>query len=115
MLNGLLSWFHFDVGEAAFYAVFGFIFVFIGIALLVIVFTLLGLVMKKANGRKPKQKNRTKKTGVKAEAEAEDTGKTSALEEIPSETIAVISAAIAAYYEGENIPCDFIVRRIKKL
>lgn len=115
MLNGLLSWFNFDVGEAAFYAVFGFIFVFVGIALLVVVFTLLGLVMKKANARKPKQKNRKKKKVVAAEAEAEDTEKRLVLEEIPFETIAVISAAIAAYYEGENIPCDFIVRRIKKL
>lgn len=110
LFNLLDGWFKINLGEGAFYAAFGFIFVFLGITLLVVLFTLLGLGMKKFNARKPRQKKVKRKKGEKILAEAPKPE-----EEISPETVAVISAAIAAYYERENVPCDFVVRRIKKL
>ncbi len=47
MINSILSdWFKLNVGDGAFYAIFGFLFVFAGIALLVVIFTVLGVIMK---------------------------------------------------------------------
>ncbi len=108
-MSNLLAWFKFPIGEGAFFAGFGFVFVFAGIALLVVLFTLLGLAMKKINARKPKKKK------VKGEKHtpAEESVKTE--EAISPETVAVITAAIAAVYEGEKVKCDFVVRRIRKL
>ena len=112
MLTNLLSWFKYDVGEGAFDAVFGFLFVFCGITLLVLIFTLLGLCMKKFNARKPRQK-RAKKNQTKEEEKPAE--KPVVSEGITPELVAVITAAIAACYESENTPCEFVVRRIKKL
>lgn len=110
MLNELLSdWFKMNVGDGAFYAVFGFVFVFLGIALLVTIFTVLGVIMKKMNARKPrKRKIKTKVDEPKPEFPNRE-------EEISPETVAAIVAAIMAVYEGENAKCDFVVRRIKRL
>ena len=109
MLTNLLDgWFKFNVGEGAFYSVFGFVFVFLGIAVLILIFTLLGIIMKKVNERKAKKKTEGQQKPAAAPApEAEDG--------ITPETVAVITAALMAYYEQENVPCDFVVRRIKKL
>lgn len=111
MLTSLLDgWFKLSPGEGAFYAVFGFIFVFVGIVALILIFTLLGFVMKKINARPVKVKKaetppRSEEVVLPAEAE----------EETDEETVAIITAAIAAYYEGENVKCDFVVRRIRKV
>lgn len=109
MLTNLLDgWFKFDVGEGAFYAVFGFLFVFLGITLLILIFTVLGKVMAKVNARKKEPKKQAK-------AEAPQTPAVAIEEGASPELIAVISAAIAAYYEGTQQKCDFVVRRIKRL
>ena len=107
MLN-LLAWFKFDVGEGAFFSVFGFLFVFLGIALLVAFFSVLGLIMKKVNARKPRVKKSKK---PQTEAPAEPVGE----EAISPETVAAITAAVAMFFESENVKCDFVVKRIKKL
>ena len=107
LMNLLDGWFKFSVGEGAFYAVFGFIFVVLGITLLIVIFTLLGLIMKKVNSRKGKAKETKSKEPAAAVKPAE--------EGVSAEIIAVISAAIAAYYEGSAQKCDFVVRRIKRL
>lgn len=104
ILNILAGWFEFPPGEGAFYAVFGFFFVFFGIALLIAIFTLLGAVMKRINGRKRKESEPRESVVVQTKEE-----------ELSPELIAVLSAAIAAYYEGTGGKCDFVVRRIKKL
>lgn len=106
MLN-LLSWFKFNVGDGAFYAVFGFLFVFLGIALLVGIFTVLGIIMKKLNARKPhvKKSKKWKVETILPQAEEET---------ISAAEVAAITAAIAMYYEGENVKCDFVVKRIKR-
>ncbi len=106
MLNLLDGFFKVDLGEGAFYAVFGFVFVFVGIALLIAIFTLLGLLMKKVNHRK--RKDETRESAVTAAAPQGEEG-------ISPETVAVIAAAIAAYYEATSQKCDFVVRRIKRL
>jgi hypothetical protein len=36
-------------------------------------------------------------------------------DELSDEVIAVITAAIAAYYQQENKKCEFTVKRIKRL
>ncbi len=102
------SWFKFNVGEGAFYAVFGFVFVFLGIALLILFFMLLGMIMKRVNARAEKKRAPRQPAATSAEAPARD-------EELSPEVLAVITAAIAAYYEGEQVKCDFVVRRIKRI
>lgn len=98
-----------NVGDGAFYALFGFMFVFLGIALLVVIFTLLGLVMKKVNARKPKKKKiKSKKVEAAVPSSESD-------DEVSPEEVAAIMAAITAIYESENVRCDFVVRRIKRL
>ena len=104
MLNLLDGWFKFDIGDGAFYSVFGFLFVFIGISLLIVIFTLVGLAMKKANARK-----RTKKESDTPVLQIEEE------EGVTPEVVAAITAALMAYYEQENVKCDFVVRRIKKI
>lgn len=91
------------IGEGAFYALFGFVFVFLGISLLILIFTGLGLVMKKWNER---GKTEQRESVVLPSGETE---------EIPPEIAAVISAAIAAYYEEAPERCAFVVKRIKRL
>ena len=110
-MANLLAWFKYPVGDGAFYAAFGYVFVFLGIAILVFLFTILGIVMKKINARKPKKKRVRAKDGE----ETAITSKIEVEEEISPEIVAVISAAIAAVYEGENVKCDFVVRKIRKL
>lgn len=108
MLTSLLdSWFKMDVGEGAFYAVFGFLFVAVGITILVLLFTALGKVMKTVQARRAEKQN-----AVPAPSPAPET---QIQEGIPPEVIAAITAAVAAVYEGENVQCDFVVRRIQKL
>ena len=109
MINSILSdWFKLNVGDGAFYAIFGFLFVFAGIALLVVIFTVLGVIMKKMNARKPKKKKIKTKKEAPVQTKVEDEG-------ISPEVVAAITAAIMAVYEGENAKCDFIVKRIKRL
>ena len=110
MINGLLSdWFKMNVGDGAFYAVFGFVFVFLGIALLFAIFTVLGIIMKKVNARKPKKRK------IKSKTEEEKSKTDQKEDELSPETVAAITAAIMAVYESENAKCEFIVRRIKRL
>ena len=111
LMNLLDGWFKIDVGEGAFYSVFGFIFVFLGITLLIAIFTVLGLIMKKVNAR---EKTSKKEKGVTSPAPAVKKAPV-AEEGLSPEIIAVISAAIAAYYEGTKEKCDFVVRRIKRI
>lgn len=108
MLN-LLSWFKYSIGDGAFYAVFGFVFVVLGIALLVGIFAALGLIMKKLNARKPRVKKSKKGKPI------EPTVPQVEEEAISAAEVAAITAAIAMFYEGENVKCDFVVKRIKRI
>lgn len=111
MLTTLLDgWFKIDLGEGAFYSVFGFVFVFLGIVVLIAIFTLLGLVMKKLNARPKRAKNAQKNAETVAAAEEQE-----AEESVPPEVVAAITAALACYTEAERQKCDFVVKRIRKL
>ena len=113
MLNLLDGWFKINLGDAAFYALLGFLFVFIGITLLILIFTLLGYIMKKVSVSKDnKNRQQSKKQNDVSDSEP-------ALElsndEVTPELVAVLTAAVAACLQEENSKCEFVVRRIKKL
>ena len=93
-------------GEVALYALLGFIVVFIGIAFLIFVVWAVGKIMAFATN-KPAKKKEEPKAEIIQNASQED--------EISDETVAVITAALMAYYSKQNRKCEFTVKRIKKL
>lgn len=104
--------YYFDnLGEPFLYALIGFLVVFLGIALIICVIWLVGLIMKKTNNLEFLQKGKKPKKQQKAEAttvtDTED-------EEIPDEVKAAIVAAIMAYYEEKQEPCEFKIKKIKR-
>lgn len=104
-MNLLDSWFKLNVGDAAFYAVFGLIFVVFGIVLLVLIFTALGAVMKRLKERK----NAAVAPVPPSPRPVPDQ------DEITPEVLAAITAAITAYMGEQESKCEFVVRRIKKI
>ena len=108
MRNLLDAWFKIDLGEGAFKAVLGLAFVFAGILVLVGIFTLLGFVMKKINERREKSGETSVAPAVRSAAEKQE-------DEIPPEVVAAITAALMSYYQKENVKCDFVVKRIKRI
>ena len=112
MLTNLLDgWFKINIGEGAFYSVFGFVFVFLGISLLILVFAGLGLLMRKLDARKAaKSQKHAAVNPVPVPATQPQTE-----EGVTPEIVAAITAALMAYYETERSECEFIVRRIKRL
>ncbi len=99
------------IGEAALDALLGFIVVFIGIAFLVGLLWLIGFAVRKINGAPAKKKEEKAAEKIEEPAISE---KTSA-DELSEETVAVITAAIMAYYAKENPKCEFTVKRIKRI
>jgi sodium pump decarboxylase gamma subunit len=98
-----------NAGEAALYAALGFLIVFLGIAFLIFVIWAIGKLV-------PALEAKTKKTKVEAKPIQEEIKPQSVEEdELSDEVIAVITAAIAAYYQKENKKCDFTVKRIKRI
>ena len=96
--------------EASLYALLGFLVVFLGIAFLILIVTVVGKFMQKGT---PVAK-KAEPTPVK-KVEPEVAVVASNNEEVSEETIAVITAAIMAYYEKNNPKCEFTVKRIKKI
>ena len=112
MMYGLLAADPFrraDFGEAALYALLGFVVVFLGIAFLIFVVWGVGQLMIKFQKAKaaPKKATEVASTPKAIVEQSED--------ELSDEVIAVITAAIAAYYQQENKKCEFTVKRIKRL
>jgi sodium pump decarboxylase gamma subunit len=101
------------VGEASIYALIGFAVVFFGIAFLIFVVWLVGKLMTTVNGEKPAPVKVEKVETPKKQEVAEEIAVAS--QEIPEETIAVIMAALMAYYQQNNSKCEFTVKRIKRL
>ncbi len=93
------------VGEASLYALLGFGIVFLGIAFLILVVWLVGKVMQK--GASVKKEAKPVEVAKPAPSENSD--------EITEETVAVITAAIMAYYAQSNRKCEFTVKRIKRI
>lgn len=98
--------------EAVLYAFMGYLVVFAGIAFLILVVWLVGKLMTKTGGVKLRK---GKKTVVEntpspvAEVLPEQS------EEVDEETVAVIMAALTAYYEKNDPKCEFTIKRIKKV
>ncbi len=97
------------IGEAALYALLGFLIVFAGIALLIGVVWAVGKVMVAM-----KNKEKQSKPIVKELAPA-PTVVASNDNEVDDETVAVIMAALMAYYQANNPKCEFTVKRIKRI
>ena len=102
-----------SVGEAAIDAVVGLAVVFIGIALLVFIMQKTAPGSKKQSAPKAAEtKKEPKKAAQVPVAAAKPAEKKNEPDE---ETIAVITAAIAAVYEAEKRSCGFVVKRIKRM
>lgn len=95
------------IGEAAIYALIGFAVVFAGIAFLILIVWLVGKVMEKTN-------QKTKQKPIPATESKPSTNGVDE-EEISEETIAVIMAALTAYYQTNNPKCEFTLKRIKRM
>ena len=104
-------------GEAALYAGIGFAVVFLGILFLILIVWGVGkiipMIEKKAATQKQKQK--AKETSALDQPPAVESVETVQSEEINEETVAIITAAIMAYYQKNNPKCEFTVRRIKRI
>ena len=101
-----------NLGEAALYALLGFLVVIVGIAFLILIVWLVGLIMSNANGVtvspvKKEKKPETEKPEIIADTQDTET--------LSDETIAVITAALMAYYQKNNPKCEFTVKRIKRI
>ena len=98
------------VGEAALYALIGFLVVFVGIALLISVVWLVGKLITTSKATK-KGKAPVQTTPQAVPTTQPSVGKN----EVDEETLAVITAAIMAYYEKQTSKCEFTVKRIKRI
>jgi sodium pump decarboxylase gamma subunit len=108
MLNSLLA--NVSISEAAIYAVLGFAIVFGGIAFLILVVWLVGKVMVKSTAKPVEKKEKPS-----SQAATNTLAATETTEEISEETVAVITAAIMAYYQQTQPKCEFTVKRIKRI
>lgn len=107
-----------SIGEAAVDALVGFIVVFLGIALLVFIVWIVGQIMQKVNptGKASSSKKEAKNETKPKNADSVAVKPSVSADGIDEETIAVISAAIAAYYSASNqANCGFVVKRIKRM
>lgn len=102
-----------SIGLSALYALIGFIVVFAGIAFLILVVWAVGKVMASANGVKAPKKETVEKP-KKQEIVAESLAVTDT-DAVSDETVAVIMAALMAYYQKTNPKCEFTVKRIKRI
>lgn len=90
------------------YALIGFLVVFAGIALLIAVVWAVGKIMAAINPTaQPKKVESKPKQAQIAPAVSSD--------DVDEETLAVITAAIMAYYQKTNPQCGFTVKRIKRI
>ena len=94
------------ISEAALYALLGFAMVFLGISFLIFVVWLVGKVMTRTQKQteKPAQ---VKAPAIESPVQSED--------ELSEETVAVIMAALTAYYQASEAKCEFTVKRIKRI
>ena len=100
MSNLLVEPTYINLGEAAINAVMGFAVVFLGISVLILVVWLFGKIFAKLNS-------------TKRQAPIEEPKEVTVLPE-DDELTAVISVAIAAYYEEKNRKPEFVVKNFKR-
>jgi sodium pump decarboxylase gamma subunit len=99
-----------DIGEAALYALLGFLIVFGGISFLIFVVWLVGKIISPVKATK---------TAVKTKETVQETLATTdaatGFDDVDEETLAVITAALMAYYQTNNPKCEFTLKRIKRI
>ena len=93
--------------DSLLYALIGFLVVFAGIALLIAVVWAVGKIMSTVNPTVQPKKIEAKPKQVIAPVVNSD--------EVDEETVAVITAALMAYYQTTNPKCGFTVKRIKRI
>ncbi len=96
------------VSVSALYALIGFVLVFAGIALLILVVWAIGRVMERNKVAPVATTVVPQKTEIKPVVD-------SSIEDADEETVAVIMAALMAYYQSTNPKCEFTVKRIKRI
>ncbi|MGN1062512.1 MAG: OadG family protein [Candidatus Scatosoma sp.] len=113
-----------SIGEAAIDALLGFLTVFLGIAILVYIVWAVGKLMQGASVKKPEKSVKAAKPAKNGTAGQQNGAETEIAaaaaqpvekDGVSEETVAVISAAIAAIYAGEGRNCGFVVKRIKRM
>ena len=94
--------------DSLLYALIGFLVVFAGIALLIAVVWAVGKIMSAVHptAQPKKVEVKPKQTQVAPVVNEND---------VDEETIAVITAALMAYYQTTNPKCGFTVKRIKRI
>ena len=104
-------------GEAALYAAIGFSVVFLGILFLILVVWGMGKIIAAVEGKAvtKKEKKKAKEATIVEESLTTEKVESASTDEVDEETIAVITAAIMAYYQKNNPKCEFTVRRIKRI
>lgn len=101
-----------SIGEAVLYALMGYLVVFAGIAFLIAIVWLVGKLMSHTGGIKLKKEKGTNEIKEPSAVASVPSGEN---EELSEETIAVIMAALTAYYEANDPKCEFTIKRIKKV
>ena len=102
-----------SIGEASLYALLGFLTVCLGIALLIFIVWLVGKLMVKFD--KAKQTKAVKAVQSTTEQVVESLAVADATNTVDEQTVAVIMAALMAYYQKNNPKCEFVVKRIKRI
>lgn len=100
---------HVELGEASLDAIIGFAVVFIGIIFLVFVVWLAGKILSSFRNKVDEDREEIQEPGsvLTTESLEED--------DISEETVAVIMAALTAYYQTNQPKCEFTVKRIKRI
>lgn len=120
MLNNLLAdydykLFNNGIETGLFVFILGILVVFLGIAIIVFVISTIGKIIPSVTAKKSGNKTTQKKS--EGSNSLQITSANAAAAAIPAETVAVITAAIAAYYSQNSqslSKCDFVVKKIKK-
>lgn len=96
-----------DIFWGVFTFVLGLIVVFAGMAILVLVVSLVAKVMT-AKAKEKETAEETETVEAVTETTVDEDG-------IPENVRVAIMAAVLAYYEGEGVKNEFVVKKIKKL
>ena len=98
-----------DIGLASLYALIGYAVVFAGIIFLIFIVWAVGKVMNRAESMvKTQQEKVTLQQSVVPQQQTQS-------DEVDEETMAVIMAALMAYYDNNYPKCEFTVKRIKRI
>jgi sodium pump decarboxylase gamma subunit len=110
LANLLVEPTYISYGDAALYALIGFIVVFSGILFLIAVIWAVGKIMAKGNVQPVKEKP------VKpVEVVSQSLAVADSTNDVSEETVAVITAALMAHYQTTNPKCEFTLKRIKRI